>query len=282
MFDPTKFGAYLAVKMLMEQCSNKPGITTEDKDALRKGLTELADNWLLLDPSDLDRIFPERATLIAIDLMERPVDRIAKIMKEPPGKLLMHFLVVLKFEGGLSVVVEKVNTRCSDTHVRIGRLVGLEEITPRIPSIKLIGVEVQVSKLEELMRTLDTEYSLWSSSCWGFASDFAVDVVELLIDNVAANTADRDSLKHGLDNLKRVERPSPHMCFRYFTNPGVYDDENKDTQRRLESRLEDHLKNCPDCRIRKNLLRLLKMVRSTDATGILMVFDDVFFPSGFI
>ena len=106
-FDPTKFGAYHAVKMLMEHCSNQPGLTTEDKDAHRKGLTELADSWLLLDPSDLDRFFPERATLIAIDLMERPVDSIATIMKSYPGKLQMHFFVVLKFEGGTSIVVEK-------------------------------------------------------------------------------------------------------------------------------------------------------------------------------
>ena len=245
--DPKKFGAYRAVKMLMEHCSKQPGITTEDKDALRKGLTELADNWLLLDPSDLDRIFPERATLIAIDLMERPVDSIAKIMKEPPGKLLMHFLVVLKFEGEPSVVVEKIKTPCFGTNVGIGRLVGLKEITPRIPSIKLIGLEVQVRELKELMKTLDTEYSLWSSNCWEFAPAFAGAVVMLLIDNVAADSADRDSLNRGLENLMRVERPSPCMCFRMFSFPGVFDDENKDTQRRLENNLEDHLRSCRNC-----------------------------------
>ena len=276
--DPTKFGAYRAVKMLMEHCSNQPGITTEDKDALRKGLTELADNCLLLEPSDLFKFFSERATLIAIDLMERPVDSIAKITKKPLGKLLMHFLVVLKFEGGISIVVEKVKRPCFNRNVGIGRLVGLEEITPRIPSIKLIGVEVQVRKLDDLMKKLDTGYSLWSSNCWGFASTFAEAVVELLIENVAANSPDKDKLKHGLDNLIKAERPSPCMCLRLIFSWAVFDDKNNDTQRRLENRLEDHLKNCPNCHFRKKLMEYLKTVRSTDATGILMIFDDVFFP----
>lgn len=280
--DPTKFGAYRAVKMLMEHCSIQPGITTEDKDALRKGLTELADNCLLLEPSDLFKFFSKRATLIAIDLMERPVDSIAKIMKKPPGRLLMHFLVVLKFEGGISIVVEKVKRPCFNMNVGIGRLVGLEEITPRIPSIKLIGVEVQVLKLDDLMKKLDTEYSLWSSNCWGFASAFAEAVVELLIENVAADSADKDHLKHGLENLIKVERPSPCMCFRFIFSWAVFDDKNNDTHRRLENRLEDHLKNCPNCHLRKQLMKYLKTVRSTDATGTLTVFNDVFFPSGFI
>ena len=251
--DPTKFGAYRAVKMLMEHCSNQRGITTEDKDALRKGLTELADSWLLLEPSDLNRFLPERATLISIDLMERPVDSLAKFKIKPPGNLLMHFLVVLKFEGELSIVVEKNKRRCFGMNVGIRRLVGLEKITPRT-SIKLIGVEVQVRKLEELMKTLDTEYSLWSSNCWEFASAFAVAVVKLLIDNVAANSADKDRLDHGLENLMRVERPTPYMCFRYFANPEVLDDENKETLRRLWNRLEDQLKHSPDEHLDKKML----------------------------
>jgi hypothetical protein len=274
--DPTKFGAYRAVKMLMEDCFDQPGITTEDKDALRKGLTELADNCLLLEPSDLVKFFPERATLIAIDLMERPVDSIAKIMKKPPGKLLMHFLVVLKFEGGISIVVEKVKRPCYNKNVGIGRLVGLEEITLRT-SIQLIGVEVEVSKLEDLMKTLDTEYKFLSSNCWGFASDFAKAVVELLIPNVATDNADKDNLNRGLESLIKVERPSPCMCFRLFSCWAVFDDKNNDTHRRLENRLEDHLKICPNCHCRKQLMEFLKMVRSTDATGILMDFNDVFF-----
>ena len=280
--DATKFGAYRAVKMLMEHFSNQPGIATEDKDVLRKGLEELADNGLLLERNDLDSFYPERVILTAIDLMERPVDCIAKITNEPPLKLLVHFLVVLKFEGQPSLVVEKIKTPCLGTNVGIGRLVGLEEITPRIPSINLIGVEVEVSKLKELMSTLDTEYSLWSSNCWGFASAFAVDVVKLLIENVAADSLDMASLVHGRANLEKVERPSPCMCFRFFASPAVFDDKNNDTQRKLMNRLEDQVKNHPDCHVRKNLLRLLNMVRSTDATGILMVFNDVFFPSGFI
>ena len=275
--DPTKFGAYGAVNRLMVHCCNQRGNTTEDKDALRKGLTELADNCLLLETSDLVKFLSERATLIAIDLMERPVDSIAKITKKPPGKLLMHFLVVLRFEGGISIVVEKVKRPCFNKNVGIGRLVGLEEITLRMPSIKLIGVKVQVSKLEDLMKTLDTEYKFLSSNCWGFASDFAVAVVELLIANVATDNADKDSLDRGLERLVKVERPSPWMCFRLISCWAVFDDKNNDTHRKLVNRLEDHLKNCPNCHFRKQLMKALKMVRSTDATGILMVFNDVFF-----
>ena len=37
----TKFGACIAVKMLMEHCFSQSGITTEDKDAFRKGLTDM-------------------------------------------------------------------------------------------------------------------------------------------------------------------------------------------------------------------------------------------------
>jgi hypothetical protein len=210
--------------------------------------------------------------------MERPVDSIAKIMKKPPGKLLMHFLVVLKFEGGISIVVEKVKRPCYNKNVGIGRLVGLEEITLRT-SIQLIGVEVEVSKLEDLMKTLDTEYKFLSSNCWGFASDFAKAVVELLIPNVATDNADKDNLNRGLESLIKVERPSPCMCFRLFSCWAVFDDKNNDTHRRLENRLEDHCKNCPNCHLRKHLLEFLKMVRSTDATGILMDFNDVFFHS---
>jgi hypothetical protein len=39
--DLTKFGAYIAVGMLMEHCFNQPGITAEDKDVLRKEPSEL-------------------------------------------------------------------------------------------------------------------------------------------------------------------------------------------------------------------------------------------------
>ena len=279
--DPKKFGAYRAVKMLMEHCSKQPGITTEDKDALRKGLTELADNWLLLKPEDLNKFFRERATLLSIDLMERPVDSLARFKIKPPGNLLMHFLVVLKFEGGISIVVEKNKRSCFGLNVGIRRLVGLEEITSRIPPSKF-GVEVQVQELIKLMEKHDKKYRFLSSNCWEFASAFAVDVVKLLLGNVADDSAERDNLKRILENLIKVERPSPWMCFRFLACPAVFDDKNNDTQRRMENRLEDHLKGCSNCHLHKQLMKLLKMVRSTDATGILMVFNDVFFPSGFI
>jgi hypothetical protein len=69
------------------------------------------------------------------------------------------------------------------------------------------------------------------------------------------------------------------MVIRYYILWPVLDDKNNETQRLLENRFEDYLKKHPNSHFRKRvLMKPLKKVRSSDATGILLLFNDIFFP----
>jgi len=262
--DPTEFGAYGAVKRLMVHCCKQPGITTEDKDTLGKGLKELEEKCLLSKLSDLFKFFPERVTLVAINVMQRAVDSIAWIREKPPGRLLMHFLVVLKFKGGICILVEKVKRPCSDSYVGIGRLVGSEGIRPRIHSIELDGVEVEVSKLVDLVKKFDTKYKFLTSNCWEFASGLSKELVKRLGDDVAADSADKGKLDHGLEKLIEVERPSPFSVVQFICTSSRLDHKNNETHRKLVNRCEPYLEKHPRSRVRRGVItRVLKLIEKT-------------------
>lgn len=219
---------------------------------------------------DLKKHFPKYVTITGIDLMERPVDSIASFTTNFEGKPLLHFFVVFKCKGGESIVVEKMKHPCCNGNVGVRRLVGSEEITHRIPSIQLDGVEVEVQKLVDLIKKLNTDYSFCRSNCWQFADAFAEAVVKLLLANVAAKSGDEHNLCCGLIDLSNKKRPTPYMVARFYCLLPVLDDKNNETHRILENKFEDYLKNRPkSCIRRKLLMKPLEMVRSTDATGIL-------------
>ena len=219
---------------------------------------------------DLIKFFPEYVTITRIDLMERPVDSIAKFARNFKGKPLLHFLGVFTCKGGESIVVEKIRIPCCNGNVGVRRLVGSEEITHRIPSIQLDGVEVEVQKLVDLIKKLNTKYCFFRSNCQQFADAFVEAVVMLLLDNVAAKSGDEHNLLRGLIDLSNKKRPTPYMVARFYCLLPVLDDKNNETHRILENKFEDYLKNRPkSCIRRKLLMKPLEMVRSTDATGIL-------------
>lgn len=200
-----------------------------------------------------------------IDLIERPVDSLPSCMKKSGRKLLLHFLVVVTLEEEKSIMVDKLKKPCCNRNVGVQRE-ELKNMNRCIPTIKLSGVPVELQKFVDLIEKHNTPYNILSSNCWGFASEFAVAVVELLLGNVAANSDDEDCLKSGLLALKKQERPSPYRLFR-FTFYLVLDDENNKTEIILMIKAEDFDKRHPKCKLTRRLLRLLlNMVRSTYAT----------------
>jgi len=189
-------------------------------------------------------------TITEINLKYRNVDSILSLTKCSRDKLFLHFLVVLTCNEEGSIVVEKLKKPCCNGYVGVSRLVG--KAYPRIPSVQLSGVEVEIQKLVDLIHKHNTRYNPLSSNCWEFGTEFAVDVVELLLDYVAANSDDEDSLKRGLDKLKNQERPSPASVFRYIFYP-VKDNKNVTTHRILEKKAEG-------CRMSlRILLKLMKV-----------------------
>jgi len=164
--------------------------------------------------SELQKMRDTYVTLKTLSIMQRPLSSIGAFQRS--GKLLIpglgqHEYVVVDFSSSEKfILAEKLGkTKVRPAGIHMVVLNSDSETGHCRKKVNLLGVQMPLAELIEILGSDKSDYNLFTSNCWKYAFQSAQNVLKRCIADVGITSTAREFLQKELHGLLQYERRSP-------------------------------------------------------------------------
>lgn len=162
---------------------------------------------------ELQNMSDTHVTLKTLSIMQRPLSSIGAF--ERSGKLLIpglgqHEYVVVDFSSEKFILAEKLGkTKLRPAGIHMNVLNSDSETGHCRKKVNLLGVQIQMAELIEILGSDECDYNLLTNNCWKYAFQSAQNVLKRCIADDGITSTAREFLHSEFQGLLKYERKSP-------------------------------------------------------------------------
>lgn len=162
---------------------------------------------------ELQNLSNTHVTLKTLSIMQRPLSSVGAF--ERSGKLLIpglgqHEYIVVDFSSEKFILAEKLGktkVRPAGIHMVVHK--SDSETGHCRKKVNLLGVQMQMAELIEILGSDESDYNLFTSNCWKYAFRSAQNILRRCIADVGITSTAREFLHNEFQGLLEYERKSP-------------------------------------------------------------------------
>lgn len=163
--------------------------------------------------SDLKSMGNTYVTLKSLSIMQRPLSSVGAL--ERSGKLLIpglgqHEYIVVDLSSEKFILAEKLGkTKLRPAGIHMAVLSSDSESGHCRKSVNLLGVQMQIAELIQILASDRSDYNLFTNNCWKYAFRSAQSILKRCIADDSIPSTAREFLEGELQRLLDYESKSP-------------------------------------------------------------------------